>query len=325
MSVLACRNSILEIDEDLPDRSGLITVTGLVAADSAWRIDVYSSKNILDSQEVYGFGATDIQPVTNAIVVIRENGQFHDNLVYSLDSFIRNVWAYRSSKPEIHPTPGKTYDIEVTVPNVGTATSTGFIPIPVKITSVVAKREMSEISTQVIHGSRKDPLSSQAVPVEIVIDDPAGENYYEMFVKFVDNDFSFPINAMYLYTKNMQFHNTGATSSGKLINAPGDLELYSTVLFRDNDTQAKQLKLSAMMPVLTQLENNELVLRTDLEYQVVLRTISKEYFQYAASRELQANSYDNPFAQPVIVYGNIKNGLGIFAPYSEYGKNAEFK
>lgn len=49
---------------------------------------------------------------------------------------------------------------------------------------------------------------------------------------------------------------------------------------------------------------------------VVLVTCSQEYYRYLTSKNLQENIANDPFSEPVQVYSNIQNGLGIFAGYS---------
>jgi hypothetical protein len=57
----------------------------------------------------------------------------------------------------------------------------------------------------------------------------------------------------------------------------------------------------------------------------VLRTTTEEYYRYHYTRDLQASVEKNPFAQPVQVYNNIANGLGIFAGYYQMEKKITFK
>lgn len=324
-SMVAC-NEPIEVSADLPDRGNLITITGLFGADSAWSIDVTSSKAILDTKAFYGFGEIDLDPITNAKVTIRENSQVHDELVYSPKTFIIESWTYRSSKADIHPVPGKTYDIEVTVPGRGTATATSFVPSPAHLTSVIASTELTTITSHRINGPNKDPVSYRSAPTDIVIDDPAGENFYELIIRYypVEEHAPMPWWATPVFTKDMRFHNTGLTPGGSVLQTSGDE--YYTAIFSDSDPAAKQLKFSMMLPVQTNVdENNVESIRSDIGYQLILRTLSKEYFQYVASQELQAYSYDDPFAQPVVIYGNVRGGLGIFAGFSEDAREVEFR
>jgi hypothetical protein len=50
-----------------------------------------------------------------------------------------------------------------------------------------------------------------------------------------------------------------------------------------------------------------------VSYVVVLKSISNDKYKYELSRDLYNKSKDNPFAEPIILYSNIANGLGIFS------------
>jgi len=47
-----------------------------------------------------------------------------------------------------------------------------------------------------------------------------------------------------------------------------------------------------------------------------LRTVSNSYYQYHTSLSRQLDNQDRPFAEPITVFSNIENGLGIFAGFS---------
>ncbi len=51
-----------------------------------------------------------------------------------------------------------------------------------------------------------------------------------------------------------------------------------------------------------------------IEYQFINTTL--EAFLFIRSKELNENAKDNPFAEPTILYSNIKNGYGLFALYT---------
>ena len=44
--------------------------------------------------------------------------------------------------------------------------------------------------------------------------------------------------------------------------------------------------------------------------------ISEAYYEYLKTARLHDESRENPFAEPLNVYGNVENGYGIFAGYS---------
>ncbi len=58
---------------------------------------------------------------------------------------------------------------------------------------------------------------------------------------------------------------------------------------------------------------------------ILLRTTTKEYYDYFYTRDLQASVENNPFAQPVQVFDNVKGGLGIFAGFSQVEKTVTVK
>ena len=84
------------------------------------------------------------------------------------------------------------------------------------------------------------------------------------------------------------------------------------LLFSDEaiDGQSIQLKLLAQIDEL----------ETGMFPKIVgeLRTVSENYYKHYTSLALQKESKDRPFAEPVSVFSNIENGLGIFAGYSTY-------
>ena len=49
---------------------------------------------------------------------------------------------------------------------------------------------------------------------------------------------------------------------------------------------------------------------------ISMSKISQEYYWYETSYQAYLSAQNNMFAQPVQVYTNIENGLGIFAGYS---------
>ena len=56
----------------------------------------------------------------------------------------------------------------------------------------------------------------------------------------------------------------------------------------------------------------------DEKYKIILeiQAVTKSYYNFIISRQQAADSYENPFAEPVAVVGNIENGYGIFNIFS---------
>jgi hypothetical protein len=52
-------------------------------------------------------------------------------------------------------------------------------------------------------------------------------------------------------------------------------------------------------------------------YTIHLQHLSKDFYQYLKYLKLYEHYRDNPFAEPVPVYSNVKNGAGIFAGFND--------
>ncbi|WP_177428255.1 DUF4249 domain-containing protein [Candidatus Venteria ishoeyi] len=52
------------------------------------------------------------------------------------------------------------------------------------------------------------------------------------------------------------------------------------------------------------------------QFRVKVLTSSEEFYRYQKSSKQYNYSNDNPFAQPVQIYSNIENGIGVFGGYS---------
>jgi hypothetical protein len=50
---------------------------------------------------------------------------------------------------------------------------------------------------------------------------------------------------------------------------------------------------------------------------LTIRSTTQDYYYWSKSYYQQSNSGDNPFAEPVTVYNNLENGLGIFGLFAE--------
>lgn len=52
------------------------------------------------------------------------------------------------------------------------------------------------------------------------------------------------------------------------------------------------------------------------DYTIILQSITRDMFLYLKSIDLQEFNDDLPFTEPVPIYNNVENGLGIFGSYS---------
>lgn len=131
----------------------------------------------------------------------------------------------------------------------------------------------------------------------------------EPVVKYKDNkeEISFVEKTKYSYFRWPNEQNSGIRNYYTDQNADGNLLKVDAVNLFENisryNTQSGTYK-SEKIP------DSEKVIR------VQLSNISKEFYDYQKSLSEHNRSDDNPFAEPVQVYTNVKNGFGCVAGYN---------
>jgi len=134
--------------------------------------------------------------------------------------------------------------------------------------------------------------------VKLNINDPAGVKNYYMINFIVDN---------YSETEPYYQYNTYFSSEDKVIETFYESNaVFSDALF---DGKSKNITFNFSAYDFWN-DTNKL--------SIVLYSLSEEMYLYVVSLMAQQEISFSPFAEPVIVFNNIKNGYGIFAGYSSY-------
>jgi hypothetical protein len=57
---------------------------------------------------------------------------------------------------------------------------------------------------------------------------------------------------------------------------------------------------------------------TAIKKMVYLKSLEEDYYQYEKSKHLyyENGDGDDPFTEPVLIYSNVENGLGVFGGFS---------
>lgn len=147
------------IDMKIPDKGRKPVINCMFYNDSAFTVQIYESRFILDD--------ADFQLVENAVVTIRENETIIDTLVYNNNGY------YKSS--HLIPQIGENYKI-ATICNGQTAESEGNIPV---------KQIISQIDTLALSSQNGDYFR-----FNVKINDPANEtNYYLLKIEKLNVDY----------------------------------------------------------------------------------------------------------------------------------------
>jgi hypothetical protein len=220
--------------------------------------------------------------VDDAIVTIGEEGKDGHELTSEGNGI------YRSP---IRPEAGKKYDVRVFSEKYGTVEGSSYIPVPAEIIKV-------EITESLINYQYETYLSVT------FNDDPSSENFYEFIAFFEEEWLDYRDGSVALSGGTLMFESQDPVVQ----NENEDINFFEGVIFKDTFFNGKTHTANfSSSQSLSQIAS----------YTIVLRSLSKDYYNYKFTTGLQKSTSNDPLAQPVNVYNNILNGFGIFGGYSQ--------
>ena len=143
------------------------------------------------------------------------------------------------------------------------------------------------------------PHGNVEANLDITLNDPANKNYYMLEV--FETDTFYPsdsgINYYYLFIDDP---------------AIGEKQNAIAVLFNDEFFNGKSYRLTVKF--------DSYLLNANPGYPVYVKltSVNEDFYLYKKTFAAHLNNQGNPFAEPVQVYNNIKNGFGIFGGFSSY-------
>ncbi len=281
-----------DITVKVPPQPTRLVVNGITSMNSAFRVSVGKTAGILD------LTTPDSYKVTNALVQLFENGVLKDTLVYNAGTD-----AYRVKNNTIAQT-GNNYRVKVTVPNFTTAEAETVAPANIVIQSIT--RRMN---------AKTDNNGNMLDEVKIIFRDSAATTNYYLF-KFrrpsYINGNTVNYNGIYC------LHSSDKDIDRRNNSDPTDFDycIDQEFLMQDKNFNGG---LKEILVFINHEELNPLVNTTNNRvYRAVveLNNITADHYKYRKSYDAYQDSEDNPFAEPVLVYGNVKNGYGVFSTYS---------
>lgn len=221
-------------------------------------------------------------PVDDGLIVIYEQS----NPVDTLLSEGNGIYTTDS-----RPMPGKSYEIVATSPAYGTVRSQSYLPEAVPINNM--EMEMPQDL------SANDPKIS----IQFQLKDPEPETNYYQVMLVMERSYKNPYSG-----EEMISHQTvPLESNDPAIDNDNNSEGF---LFKDTLFDGKEISLSLKAPYWgAGAEGMKLIF--------YLRTLSEDFYRYKITSQLQNSTSGDPFAQPVSVYTNVKNGFGIFGGFSQ--------
>jgi len=285
LMVMLLTSCELVVDVDLPEFKPSLVINSVIHPDTTFTIDLSTNRSILDN--IYIFPS-----VSGATLYLHEDGTLKGT--FSESNELPGRYTF-----ETHLSPGATYKIVAEKSGLPTAEAQAAIPLEKTVA------EIGETS------HRKSEYDGQIIKLNYTIDDPKGEDFYEVklyvarYYSYYDEEKDTVIigGEEQRYLSEWNYWTLGAN-----VNEFEDTN--ADYIFDDElfDGQKKRITI--------EFEDPSSQWDTDtMEYLLDVRKLSKDYYQYLITSNLQNDSGGDGFSEPVQVYSNIKNGYGIFGAY----------
>lgn len=306
ISLASCEKEI-EFKGEISDP--LVVVNGYLAPDSTIKIELSKSRFFLDSRE-------DFDRINNATVSIMVNGQTRETL-----RFANNGIYIGNYKPQL----GDSVSLTIKAPGHEEVRSSTVIPALSNIVSVdtlsrklTSRYESYKLNDTVIAWNNQFELE-----LGIRIKDPATiKNFYRLSIINRSEWTEHPDykSEYYLYF-NIQGVSNETSSEGLLSLIDGGYDADSHV-FSDDLFDGREVVVRFKM------YENVLEIRPGYEeqfggknthttsYIINLQSLPRDTYYYLKSKSAAEQVFETFFTEPVQIYTNIENGIGIFGSFT---------
>jgi hypothetical protein len=269
------------VDVDLPKMKPQVVVNSFFSPDSNVKVHLSKSKRILENDDYDENWNLKIDIIENASVELWSENNFVTNL-----SYLKNG---NYSTSDFFPIANKEYNVVINVPEYNLINAADKIP---------AKVEIKNVEWNIIEHNEYWLESELAITFQ---DIPNENNYYmlSLFTEEVYNNLNY---RNYIYYSS----NDIVLSEKNILEDNEQSYIGSNAIFTDEIFSGNEYTLKVKFDLFSITQ----------KITVNINTLSETMYKYFKSLEQQNNAGDNPFAEPVFVNSNVKNGLGIFAGYN---------
>jgi len=302
LAVLALTSCEKEIEFNGTITEPLVVVNSYLIPDSTIRVMLSKSRFLLDSNE-------DFERVNTATVSIVVNNQYKETL-----QFIEKGLYTGTYKPQ----PGDSVALLVRVPGKDDIRSSAILPSRANIQSVdtISRKLVSRIAVHYSDEGVSAWMSEYDLEMGIRIKDPAVEkNFYRLSILYnevFEKDTNQIVNKYYVDFNIQGVSNE--TSGSSLISLIGGEEQKEFQVFSDELFDGKDIVIRfKMKQYLFEIpEGYENPTPTNISYLVNLQSLSHPSYLYVKTKEASEDVVNELFSEPVQIYSNIENGIGIF-------------
>jgi len=294
VSILFACEKPLEIN--IPATTPKLVINAWLNTNQDIAVKIGRSRHVLDPLSSVGSNRENFT-IKNAVAILYENDSPFDTLVFDATGYVYKSHYGKKIRQ------GFRYSIRVNAPDYNTAEG---------ITEVPSQSEIAGIEW--VQHVRTNSNGASVDEVTIRLNDPSERNFYmvQIFPSHVyGTGEAYPISCVSTTDKDIELagSDTDPLDPDQCFDG-GQLLLQDTYF----NGSSKQIRLSIESSLL-QLYSDPGANRLRRPYVKVYR-ITEEYFKFAKSYNVYAGSDENPFAEPVNVFSNIKNGYGIFSAYT---------
>jgi hypothetical protein len=205
---------------------------------------------------------------------------------------------------------GKTYTLKVSAPTFDSVEGSCLIP-----TKVVPEKDISSIQTIVTNTRRNGPATFPSIEVRFK-DIPNDENFYSLgqffYQKGTYKDASGATKLRVNWTTKYEYFADKGQENKTLVAQGFDLRSYNNFnSFGGNGGGGTNGG--------GQQQGNDgiTVSPTDHYVEIYVANTDKAYYFYNTAIDKIRRANGNPFAEPILTYTNIKNGLGVMSGYNQ--------
>jgi hypothetical protein len=286
-----------EIEYDGNEEPDKLVVNSIFDNKNAWEMRVTKTRGIM--------GKDDIMPIKDATVEIRNEKNNNLEGTFTYNSIQKKYLT--TYKPEL----SKKYKLVVKHKSYKELTSTSSIPDSVNY-SIKSIKTINDIQGELLD-------------INIVIQDtPKVKNYYVLKVRldryytktnsaFINDELKGQFDGsqfLPFYVQNLYKDNDVLEREDDYFNR------YLFQFFDDTHFDGEKKSINLIMDLIYDQPSH------DLRFYVELISINHDLYQYYKTVQIYFDSKDSPFSQPVQIFNNIENGLGIFS--GQYINEEEF-
>ncbi len=281
---------------DIPEKPSRLVINGWIGKDSIISVHIGKSKYSLAPKDFSNY-LVESYTVKNAVTVVYENNVPIDTLVYNANDF--QYYSLRNRKIR----EGYTYLVKVNANGFTEATAETSVPSQAALTRL-----------QRVKNARTNSSGLYEDEITLTLTDPAAEeNFYlvQVFSPAYSVGSGYPISCVRTTDKDIE--QLGYSDPMDAENCyQGDEVLMKDVNFNGGQKVLKLYVESGMLQDFI----NPTTGSVSRPYIHVVR-ITKDHFKFMKSFSLYWNTEDNPFAEPVNVFSNVRNGYGVFSAYTK--------